>query len=170
MGELITEKPHEPRLLKNKKHMTIKKKVCEGVRRGLPVRKAFRKAGVNVNTYDRWLRWAKEDLEKGFTGTALIDLMLAVAQEEDELHARIMERGIDVAMDGNVKMITYLLDNRFGYVKQRKNAGVVDTDDKGDININIVNMTGVETDNNDDVVEIEVNGECRDDSDPTEMD
>ena len=63
-------------------------------------------------------------------------------------------------------MLMYLEDNRFGAANKRKNNIALDGD-KGNVQINIINMSGVETD---DIEEIEVHGECRDDSDTTEMD
>ena len=73
--------------------------------------------------------------------------------------------------EGDTRMMMYMADNRFGNANRRKNTLEVGSKNDGNVNINIVNMTSVDAlEEGEEVEEIEVNGECRDDTDPTEMD
>lgn len=150
----------------------LQNEIIGAIRDGLPVRDAFILAGIPMDTYYRWVRECKEDLADGYTGTNLIMLMQAVAREDKRLFRNLSKAMMEEAIDnGNVRMQMYLADNRFGYANRRKNILDMNTGNKGETTINIVNMTSVDDDvETTEVEEIEVHGECRDDSDTTELD
>lgn len=171
MANLERITPHEPYQLDTPwKLEKIKKTVIDAIEDGLPVREAFILAGVDSSTYYRWCREFVEDLEDGFTGTALMDLMSSVAKADAGVFRSFSKKMMQKAEEGDTRIMIYLADNRFGYANKRKNTLEVGSNEDSNIEINIVNMTGVDTDTNTEIEEIEVNGVSRDDSDTTEMD
>ena len=139
---------HEPYKIKD--HRTRKRltrEITEAINDGLPVVNAFRLAGIPKDTYYKWIRWYKEDAEKGFTGTALMCFLEDVAKAEDELHRKLVKKGFELANDGNYKMLTYLLDTRFKYANRKKKEVEVSTKEDTGIEISITNMTPIEKDN-----------------------
>ena len=169
----MTNKPveppaHFPRRLKNgMAAKKIQKDVVAAINDGLDIPDAFLNAGIPRGTYKDWKRWYIQDVQNGYTGTQLIDLFDAAIKADTDLHREISSIMLGKAREGDTKMIMYVEDNRFGAANKRKNNIDVSGDDKGNVQINIINMSSVEKD---EVEEIEVYGECRDDSDSTEMD
>ena len=163
--------PHEPyQLNTSNKRSHIIAEVKKGIRDGLDVEDAFLNAGIPRDTYRRWKRELKEDIRDGFTGTGLMKVFFEVAKEDIALHRKLRKQMFAKAEEGDTKMMIYLEDNRFGAANKRKNNIELGSSEKGNTTINIVNMKGVETDESEEQVEIEVNGRCRDDSNSTEMD
>lgn len=163
--------PHMPYRLQNGN--TLKKlirEVTEQIEKGLSVEDACVVSGIPRDTYYRWKKEALEDLEDGFTGTNLQKFIFEITKADKKLFARLNSHMWDKVEEGDARIMMYLADNRFGYANKRKNTVELDTTNKKTAPvINIVNMTGVETDEEENV-EIEVNGKCRDDSNSTEMD
>ena len=167
MSEVPVPKAHFPAKLKHgRRAEKIRKVVCEGIADGLDVREAFLAAGIGKQTYYKWRQWFVEDLANGYTGTQLIDLFLAVIEADVGLHRDLRKVMVEKAKAGDTRMLMYLEDNRFGAANKRKNNISLDSA-KNAVQINIIGMSNVETDK---VEEIEVHGECRDDSDTAEMD
>ena len=164
----VTRKPHDPVKLRNKKWITVKKKVLEGINDGLCLTDAFAYAGVPRRTYQKWRNWAMEDTEDGFTGTNLQNLMNAAMEADSGLKKRISKAMTEKAIEErDTRLLMYLGDNRLGYANKRKNQVELGSSGQNNVQINIIDMKSVEVD---DEEEIEVHGECRDDSDSTEMD
>ena len=173
MGKLPADwKPHhEPYQLDTKyKREKIVKTVKSAIQDGLDVEEGFILAGIPKNTYQRWCRELVEDMEQGYTGTNLMNVMFEIAQEDIRLHRKLRKAMMRKAEEGDVRMLMYLEDNRFGAYNKRKNNIEVGNKSKGNVQINIVSMTGVEADDEEEIEEIEVHGESRDDSDSAEMD
>jgi hypothetical protein len=167
--------PHEPRLLADKLDREILlKKVKDGINCGLTASEAFVAAGGSKHTFKDWLRFYREDVEDGYTGTNLIMFIDELARADIQLHKRLLKAMWKKADEGDTRILMYLEDNRFGAANKRKNTLELDAKDDKAIEINIVNMTGVDADNNEEEaieVDYEVNdGSSRDDSNSTEMD
>ena len=161
---------HEPYLIETKwQREKLEKEIIGAIEDGLPVRDAFQLAGVNLYTYYRWRKWYQEDIEAGFKGTELIQLMENVAKADKNLFRQLSKSMMKSAEEGNVRMQMYLADNRFGYANRRKNKLELGSSNKDDGKpvINIVNMTSVDEEEEE---VIDVHGECRDDSDPAALD
>lgn len=91
----------------------------------------------------KWIQFAEEDLEKGFTRqeSRLINLILCLASAELGLKRRLERRANDLALDPeetNVEMLKFLLERRHGYVKQTQNDIEVGTKEDTSFEINIV--------------------------------
>lgn len=174
MGKLPADyrPPHMPYKLETKaQYEKIRKDVIGGIRDGLPVVDAFEAAGVPRFTYYDWRRWFEEDFVDGFTGTNLINLFLEVMKEDKQLYRRLSRKMLEKVDEGDARIMMYMADNRFGNANKRKNTLEVGSKNDGNVNINIVNMTSVDAlEEGEEIEEIEVNGECRDDTDPAEMD
>lgn len=168
------KKPHCPNKIKNhtRRH-SLKNKIVDGVNNGLSPREAFELVGIPADYFTLWKRWAIEDLEEGFTGTELQDFIFSIVKADKELLLKLDKRMWDKVDEGDSRIMMYLADNRFGYANQRKSSLELDTSSKGGVEINIVNMTGVDTDNSPidvDYMEKEDLDGYRDDSNSTEMD
>ena len=166
----VRTNPHMPHKLKNTVKMrALTKRVVESIeKQGLSIEDACALEGIPRATYFRWKQEALEDLEDGFTGTNLQEFIFNVVKADKKLLGRLNERMWDKVDEGDVRIMMYLADNRFGYANKRKSTVEIGSQgNKGATTINIVNMTGVESDDNE---EIDVYGECGDDSDSTEMD
>lgn len=162
--------PHIPYKLRNTQKMrALAKRIAVSVeKQGLSIEDACVLHGIPARTYFRWKQEALEDLDDGFTGTNLQEFIFTVTEADKKLLAKLNERMWDKVDEGDARIMMYLADNRFGYANKRKNTVEIGSQgNKGATTINIVNMTGVESDDNE---EIDVYGECRDDSDSTEMD
>ena len=174
MGELPADfrSPHLPyKLETTKQYEKLRKEIIGGIRDGLPVKDAFMAAGIPQWQYYDWRRWFEEDVVDGFTGTNLIKLFFEVMKEDKKLYRRLSRKMMEKVDEGDTRMMMYMADNRFGNANKRKNTLEVGSKNDGNVNINIVNMTSVDAlEEGEEVEEIEVNGECRDDTDPTEMD
>lgn len=174
MGKLPEDyrPPHIPyQLDTTKKYEKIRHDVIGAIRDGLPVADAFQLAGIHPKTYYSWCKYFEEDFADGFTGTNLIKLFLAVMKEDKALYRRLSRKMLEKVDEGDTRMMMYLADNRFGNANKRKNTLEIDSKESGDVTINIVNMTSVDAlEEGEEIEEIEVNGECRDDPDPAEMD
>lgn len=167
-------KPHDPTKLK---HWNTAKKMERDVVKsikedGLSPIEACIEAGITKQTYCKWVNWAIEDWEAGFTGTRLQDFIIAVQRADLSLKKRLNHAMWDKVEEGDARIMMYLADNRFGYAKQRKQTLELETKDDKGIEINIVNMTGVDADKEEAIeVDYEVNdGKRGDDSNSTEMD
>ena len=176
MADLKRIEPHMPRRLKNTNTMRkLKRDVIENIEEGgLSIEDACVLAGIPRETYYRWKREALEDLNDGFTGTNLQEFMFDIIKADKKLFAKLNKHMWDKVDEGDARIMMYLADNRFGYANKRKNTLELETKDDKGIEINIVNMTGVDADNNEEEaieVDYEVNdGSSRDDSNSTEMD
>lgn len=177
MGKLPADyrPPFMPYHLDTKaKYEKVRKEILGGIRDGLPVKDAFIAAGIAQYTYYEWQRRYVEDVRDGFTGTNFLKLMNEVMREDKQLFRRLSRKMMEKVDEGDTRIMMYMADNRFGYANRRKNTLELGSKENSDVTINIVNMNSVDEvdDNDDDVVveEIEVHGECRDDSDPAEMD
>jgi hypothetical protein len=167
------KKPHFPNKIKNaKRRNSLKKKIVEAVNNGLSPREGFELVGIPADYFSVWKRWAIEDLDEGFTGTELQTFIFDIVKADKELLLRLDKRMWDKVDEGDSRIMMYLADNRFGYANRRKQSLELDTSSKGNVEINIVNMTGVDSDNapiDVDYVENDVD-EYRDDSNSAEMD
>lgn len=151
----------------------LKKQVISSIEKGkLSIEDACVVNGIPRETYYRWKREALEDLGEGFTGTNLQEFIFDITKADKQLLAKLNEHMWDKVEEGDARIMMYLADNRFGYANKRKNTFELETKDDKGIEINIVNMTGVDADKDDSIeVDYEVNdGSSRDDSNSTEMD
>ena len=153
MGDLI--KPHEPYLLENgMKAKAMTRNIVEAIEDGLPVEDAFKAEGITYRTYRRWFKEAMEDIENGFTGTHLITLFLAVIKADTKLFRKYSKKMFELADEGDTRMLMYLADNRFGYANKRKQKVELDTVEDTAIEINIVEMTPIDEEE-EEVIEVE---------------
>lgn len=173
MAAPVIRQPHMPKKLENTNTMRkLKRNVIEGIEKGLSVEDACILAGIPRRTYYRWKAEAIEDLEDGYTGTNLQEFIFGITKADKKLFAKLNEHMWDKVEEGDSRIMMYLADNRFGYANKRKNTLELETKEDKGIEINIVNMTGVDTDNTEPIdVDYEVNdGNSRDDSNTTTLD
>ena len=147
----------------------IRETILEAIDDGLPVVDAFKLAGISEKSFYNWKKYYQRDLENGYSGTRFIMLMNDVAKRDGKLKRRIskalIEKGVD---EKDTRVLMYLADNRLGYANRRKNQVELGSKGQNNIQINVIDMKSNEVD--EDIEEIEVHGECRDDSNSTEMD
>jgi len=151
--------PHIPYQLDTKaKYEKLEREIVGAIRDGLPIKDAFILAGINPHTFYRWRDEFIEDIQDGFTGTNLIMLMTTIMKEDKAVFRRISKKMLEKADEGDTRILMYLADNRFGYANKRKNNVEIGaaSKDKG-VEINIVNMTSVDSsDDDENVIEAEV--------------
>lgn len=114
-------------------------KAIELVKDGLPAHAAVVKAyGVHESRWKVWVKDAIEDIEKGYEKTPLINAVIKISQADVDAHHRLMGKANEIAIDdGNVDMIKFLLERRFGYKKKSQKEVEVATPEDFSFNINI---------------------------------
>lgn len=137
--------PHYPDILK-KRYKETKDKLIAAVERGLPPKNAFISVGLSKYQYYDWCNYAKEDIEAGFTDTPLINLMIEVAQANEKVHERLIDKGLELADDGDASMIQFLLKTRFGYDTKKKTEVELSGNKKAPVTFQIVDMKPLEND------------------------
>lgn len=137
--------PHYPYILQ-KRYKETKEKVIAAVTRGLPPNKAFVSVGLTEHRYRNWYNWAIEDIEAGFTDTPLVNFMVAVAQANEKVHERLIDKGLELADEGDASMIQFLLKTRFGYDTKKKTEVELSGNKKAPVTFQIVDMKPLEND------------------------
>ena len=137
--------PHYPYILQ-KRYKETKDKVTAAVERGLPPNKAFVSVGLTEHRYRNWYNWAIEDIEAGFTDTPLVNFMTAVAQANEKVHERLIDKGLELADEGDASMIQFLLKTRFGYDTKKKTEVELSGNKKAPVTFQIVDMKPLEND------------------------
>ena len=137
--------PHYPYMLQ-KRYKETKDKVIAAVKRGLPPRNAFISVGIAGRQYDRWYDMAVEDIEAGFTDTPLIKFMTEVAQANEKIHERLIDKSLDLADEGDTSMIQFLLKTRYGYDTKKKTEVELSGNKKAPVTFQIVDMKPLEND------------------------
>lgn len=123
------------------------KECVKAVEDGLPPKDAcVGIIGIDRTGYYRWVRWVESDLAEGFdeTDSKLIKFILALAKADVNLHRRLAEKGVELALSGDSQMLKFLLATRYGY--SEKKDVEVSTKDDALLELNIVPMTGNEED------------------------
>lgn len=128
---------HYPYILRSEGVDNIAEGVCKYIREGNLPSISFQCAGLIKFRYYEWKRFYEEELEAGLSDTPLIRLFREIEMAEAETEAGIVGVVRTEAMNGNMKPAFYLLDNRFGW---RKNRDVEVTAGDKVVNINIVPM------------------------------
>lgn len=173
MANIERKKAHIPYQLNTSQKRSHVLSVVKGaIRDGLDVAEGFMLLGIPESTYRRWCREAIQDLEDGFTGTPLQDVIFEIAEEDINLHRKLRRAMFKKAEEGDSRMMMYLEDNRFGAANKRKQSVEIGAKDDNKFEINITNMVGVESDDDgDNSIEVDYNEvERGDDSDSTTVD
>lgn len=130
---------HEPNALQK----DYKKNLDEAVRlirEGLPPHDAFVKVyGLHHSTWYHWRDHALEDIENGYTDTPLVNALVKMCQADIDSHHKLVKKAQSIATDGegNVEMIKFLLERRYGYKKKSQKEVEVTSSDDFNFNINI---------------------------------
>lgn len=136
---------HNPLLLKGKEGELLIEKICDDARRCLPIESCFVKNGIKLDTYRRWLRWYREEVEEELDDTPIINLFAKVYQAERESESTILGIEVDHALNGSLKATQHLLDNRFGYGKKKSEVELNVKEDTP-IKFEIVDMKPLDND------------------------
>jgi len=114
--------------------------VARYISRGVRVEKAFEACGVRSHTYGRWLKSYREELDAGKLDTPLIRLFNEVYTADANLDLTLHDLAMDLVLDGDEKMLHFLMKHRLGYNTQRTE---LELSNKGDtpFTVNIVGMT-----------------------------
>lgn len=130
-------KPHNPIFFKTDYDKKLKA-VCADIRKGMPIKNAFAHQGVLGNTYNRWVREARQDWENGFEDTPLLNFMIGAAKVYEEAHMDLLGVAFDLAKEGDSKMVMFLLKSVYGHNPNKKKEVEVTTSDDTVFNINII--------------------------------
>ena len=122
-----------PKLCRN-----LKKFISRGVR----IDKAFEACGIRATTYSNWRATYNKEIDAGLTDTPLIRLFNEVYTADAELDVALHDLAMERVMDGDEKMLHFLMKHRLGYNTQRTE---LELSNKGDtpFTVNIVGMTDV---------------------------
>lgn len=137
-------------LYRDKDYKEGKENAIEAVKDGMKVTDAIVLCfEIHWTQAYKWLKWAEEDLEKGFTSedSRLIELVLALAKEEYNLKRRLEKRANQLALDEeetNIEMLKFLLERRHGYTKQTQNDVDVTVNEEAPIKFEFTDMTPTE--------------------------
>lgn len=107
--------------------------------RGMPIKAAFQKEGIGKWTYRDWKKAYEKELEDGKTDTPLIRLFATAEIADAKIHGDISECAINLANEGDTRMVMFLLEHRFGYKKNKKEVELSNKDN-APLQINIVDM------------------------------
>lgn len=117
-------------------------KCVEAVKDGLPpVNACMLVFGIHESTYSRWYRQVTEDIEAGFdeTDSRMIRLILALSQNDQKLHKRLIKTATKMAIDDeSATMLKFLLETRYDYAPKKKSEVELATKEDTTFNINIV--------------------------------
>lgn len=114
--------------------------VSEHVRKGMRISKAFNACGIQKRTYETWLKGYKDELKANKSDTPLIRLFDNVYKADADLDKTLHALAMDRVLDGDEKMLHFLMKHRLGYNTQRTE---LELSNKGDtpFTVNIVGMT-----------------------------
>lgn len=130
---------HEPITIK-KGYKTQLKKAKQYIQEdGLRIEQAVALAfGVHEKTWFNWQRMVREDEEKGFTGTRLMEVYYGLIQANAGGERKVSRKAMELVEEGNPEMVKFILERRFGYKKTSAKEVEVATKDDLNFNINIV--------------------------------
>lgn len=114
--------------------------VAENINSGMRIEKAFNACGVPSTTYRDWVNWHKNEIEAGKKDTPLIRLFNAVYTADANLDKTLHNLAMDRVLDGDEKMLHFLMKHRLGYNTQRTELELSNTGDTP-FTVNIVGMT-----------------------------
>lgn len=116
--------------------------VAKNISRGMRVEKAFNACGIRTRTYEEWRSRYREELDAGKHDTPLIRLFDAVNKADAELDLSLHDLAMDRVLEGDEKMLHFLMKHRLGYNTQRTE---LELSNQGDtpFTVNIVGMTDV---------------------------
>lgn len=143
---------HQPHnLADNKNFASNYEKAISYVKDGLSVKDTcIAVFGITDRTYRNWEKWAIDDIEAGFTAddSNLIKLIFGLSREDINLNRKLSKKAKEVALDGDVKMLQFLLKTRYGYTDKTKHDVKVSSNENMEFKINIVDSKGVANENN----------------------
>jgi hypothetical protein len=125
-----------------------KKQIIEAIKDGMTPKDAtMMVVGITRGTWQNWVKYAEDDMSKGFTeeDSRLIDLMLSMASEELTLRRRLEKRANRLALyEDNTDMLKFLLERRHGYKKETKKDVDIEVKDEVPVKFEFVDMTPTE--------------------------
>ena len=136
---------HFPKLLEGDSRERLLEGICKDARKCLPIKSCFIKNGIPKPTYYRWLEWLREEIEAENWDAPLVTFFDEVYKAERESEAVIWGVDYDNARNGNQRAVEHILNVRFDYGKNKQEVELSTKEDSG-FEINIVPMTSVETD------------------------
>ena len=116
------------------------KDIGKCISRGMRIEKAFAACGIQSRTYDEWLKNYREEVSAGLVDTPLIRLFNTVYTADANLDLTLHDLAMDRVLDGDEKMLHFLMKHRLGYNTQRTELELSNTADTP-FTINIVGMT-----------------------------
>ena len=132
---------HHPKYLEKDFDKNLEKCI-KAVKDGLPPMNACVLVfGIHPETYKKWYTWARDDMDAGFdeTESNLIKLILALSQNDERLHRRLMRTAQKMAIDDeSATMLKFLLETRYDYTPKKKSEVDIGTKEDTTFNINIV--------------------------------
>lgn len=131
---------HEPYVLKREWKANMRKAIEYIQEDGLKVDKAVALAfGVHEKTWFKWQEYVREDEEKGFKDTKLMQVYYGIIKANATGERRVARKAMDMALnDDNPEMVKFLLERRYDYKKTSAKEVEVATKDDLNFNINIV--------------------------------
>lgn len=122
------------------------KRTIEDIEDGLPPADALILSfGIaDISTYRNWIKWAKEDIEQGFTekDSRLIELILEIAKADAKLHKKLAHTAVRLAVeDYDSKMLQFLLKTRYGYTEKTKSKVELSNDEEAPVKFVFTDMT-----------------------------
>lgn len=114
--------------------------VAKNISRGARITKAFNACGIRSSTYDHWIQTYKSEVNAGLRDTPLIRLFECVYQADANLDLTLHDLAMDRVLDGDEKMLHFLMKHRLGYNTQRTELSLSNQGDTP-FTVNIVGMT-----------------------------
>lgn len=118
------------------------REIGKHISRGMRIEKAFTACGIRTRTYETWVRSYKDEIAAGKKDTPLIRLFDAVYEADANLDFTLHDLAMDRVLDGDDKMLHFLMKHRLGYNTQRTELELSNAKD-APFTINIVGMTDV---------------------------
>ena len=129
--------------------------VAKYISRGARIEKAFNACGIRTGTYNQWVQDYKREVEAGLKDTPLIRLFTAVYNADAELDITLHDLAMDRVLDGDEKMLHFLMKHRLGYNVQRTEMSLSNQGGTP-FTVNIVGMTDTANPNDDPVIMDEI--------------
>jgi len=116
------------------------KNVAKHISRGARITTAFNACGIRTGTYNQWVQDYKREVEAGLKDTPLIRLFSAAYDADANLDITLHDLAMDRVLEGDEKMLHFLMKHRLGYNVQRTEMSLSNQGNTP-FTVNIVGMT-----------------------------